>query len=422
MEQLFRFLNKGVTQFHVTELCRQYLEEQGFQQLSIGEDWKLTHSGRYYVMPFASELIAFTIGADVKKLRIATAHTDFPMLKLKSKPDWNKQGYHMVNVEPYGGLIMETWFDRPLGMAGKVVLKTEDAFSPEVKLYDSEKPLFVIPSLAPHLKRNEKNEKIDPQKELIPLMDMTEDTGKDRNVLHHVADTLNCEMDDILDFDLYLYNMDRVEVIGEAGKLISAPRIDNVSSVSATIAALTDEKTTDHSNLNVIALFDNEEIGSRSKQGADSIVLQSIIERILDAICFSKKERYALMQQAFLASMDVAHGLHPNYVEKSDPTNEVRLGQGVVLKSSASQRYVTDSEAAAVVLALGKTYDIQIQRQVNRSGMPGGQTLGPITASYLPIRAVDMGMPVLAMHSARELAHVEDYRQMVKLLTVIFQH
>lgn len=371
--------------------------------------------------PFSSELIAFTVGESVEKLRIATAHTDFPMLKLKSNPDMHKSCYHMVNVEPYGGLVMESWFDRPLGLAGKVVIKTEDAFSPEVRLYDSEDALFVIPCLAPHLKRDDKNAKIDPQKELIPLLDVEGANVSESSVLNFVAEKLDCALQDILDYDLYLYNMDQAALIGANKTLISSPRLDDLSSVSAAVEGLVlAAEGKENKNLNVIALFDNEEIGSRSKQGADSVILQSILVRIFESLHLSENDRYALAQHAFLASLDVAHATHPNYMDKSDPTNEVILGKGVVLKSSASQRYVTDSEASAVVIALGKQYNIDVQRQVNRSGMAGGQTLGPITSTYLPVLAVDMGMPVLAMHSARELAHINDYEMLKKMLVAIF--
>lgn len=432
MEQLIQFLNKGVTQFHVVEQCRAYLQKHGFQTLDMGKAWDVIPEGKYYVQPFSSELIAFTVGASVDNLRIATAHTDFPMLKIKSNPDMHKSGYHMVNVEPYGGLVMESWFDRPLGMAGKVVIKTEDAFSPEVCLYDSEYPLFVIPCLAPHLKKDDKNAKLDPQKELIPLLDVEGTNVSGSRVLNLVADKLECAVQDILDYDLYLYNMDQAELIGANKTLISSPRIDDLSSVSAAVeglvlaaegkenGSLMLEEEKGSKNLNVIALFDNEEIGSRSKQGADSTILQSILMKIFESLQLSEEDRYALMQHAFLASLDVAHATHPNYSDKSDPTNEVILGKGVVLKSSASQRYVTDSEASAVILALGKQHNIDVQRQVNRSGMAGGQTLGPITSSYLPVLAVDMGMPVLAMHSARELAHINDYEALKKMLNVLF--
>jgi aspartyl aminopeptidase len=415
MNTLEHFLNKGITQFHVVSECETYLNEHGFKKLPMEDSWKLAAGSRYYVTPYASCLIAFTIGTNVNNMRIATAHTDFPMLKVKPNPDMKKSGYAMINVEPYGGLIMSTWFDRPLGIAGKVVLKGENPFEPQVRLYDSEKAMCIIPNLAPHLKKGDSEGKTDPQKELIPIVGMEGDTVSAVGILSAVADKLKVKTEDILDYDLYLYNTDKVSYIGESENLISSPRIDNISSVSAIMESIC-EADEEVNNLNIAALFDNEEIGSKSKQGADSYLLNMLINRILEELSMDSAQKNRLFTRSFMISLDVAHGCHPNYPEKSDPTNIIKLGQGVVLKTSASQRYVTDSEASAVITAICSNEHIPLQKQVNKSGMPGGTTMGPIISSYLPIRAVDMGMPILAMHSARELAHIEDYREMRNLL------
>lgn len=411
---LFDYLDNCVTQFHTIAVCEKHLQEKGYRRLETGEAWALQPKGRYYTIPYDSMLLAFALGEKVEKLRIGIAHTDFPCLKLKSNPEMVRAGYHMVNVEPYGGLIMETWFDRPLGLAGKVVLKGENPFEPEVRLYNSEKPLFVVPSLAPHLKREEKQGKVEPQKELIPLYDVE----KRGNVIDVVASDMKLDASRILAYDLYLYNMDKASYVGIDENIISAPRIDDISSVAALMEMSGIEPAAD--SMNVIALFDNEEIGSRSKQGADSVVMGNVLDRIFKSLGMSETKRADIYNHTFMLSLDVAHGVHPNYTEKSDPTNPVNLGNGVVLKSSASQRYVTDSEASAVIMALAEKYDIKVQRQVNKSGMAGGQTLGPIISSYLPVMAVDMGIPILAMHSARELGTMEDYRQLCKLIEAVF--
>jgi aspartyl aminopeptidase len=415
MEELMDLLSKGVTQYHVVRECENRLSESGYTKLYYGEDWNLSDGGKYYISPYPSVLFAFAIGKDKTRLRIGAAHTDFPMLKLKPSPDMNRQGYWMVNVEPYGGLIMETWFDRPLGLAGKVVVEGKDIFHPDVILYNSDAPLFVIPSLAPHLRRGDGKEKLDPQKELIPLYRM-EDDAEETGILDYVAKELNIAQDKIADYDLYLYNMDRPELIGKEKEFISSPRIDNISSVSALIETMCEPFEAE--GIDVIALFDNEEIGSRSKQGADSVLFAGLIERIYTELGIEGCRLDRVMRDSFMLSLDVAHGTHPNYSEKSDPTNRIKLGAGAVLKTSAGQRYVTDSSAGAVITLLGRKNNIAIQRQVNKSGMAGGQTLGPIISSYVPVRAVDMGIPVLAMHSARELAHVKDYEELVKLLKV----
>ncbi|MBE5954674.1 MAG: M18 family aminopeptidase [Lachnospiraceae bacterium] len=411
MNNFLDILNNGKTQFHVVKECEDTLSANDFTMLNLADDWGTLTPGKYMVTPFPSMLVAWVIGEATSSLRVAMAHTDFPALKLKTNPDIKKSGYLMANVEPYGGLITSTWFDRPLGLAGKVVVTGDNAFAPKTVLYDSEKPICIIPNLAPHLKKD-KNADIDVQKELIPLVSMAEGGSETDKLLRYVAKEADVDYEDILDYDLYLYVCEEPQIIGMKDEFISSPRIDNTSSVWAITKALTESNITNQIAVGVF--FDNEEIGSRSKQGADSTLLRDIIERIVP----DKKMIY----EGFNISVDVAHGLHPNYAEKSDVTNQIILGNGVALKTSASQRYVTDSEAGAVITALCQEKGIKLQRQVNRSGMAGGQTLGPIVSSYLPMKSVDMGVPVLAMHSARELMHRDDYLELVKLLKEYYQY
>ncbi|MBE5933497.1 MAG: M18 family aminopeptidase [Lachnospiraceae bacterium] len=411
MNNFLDTLKKGKTQFHVVTECVDTLSANGFNMLNLADDWGALTPGKYMVRPFPSMLVAWVIGDVASSLRVAMAHTDFPALKLKTNPDIKKSGYLMANVEPYGGLITNTWFDRPLGLAGKVIVKGDNAFAPKTVLYDSEKPVCIIPNLAPHLKKD-KHADIDVQKELIPLVSMAEDDSETDKLIRYVANEAGVSYDDILDFDLYLYVCEEPQIIGMKDEFVSSPRIDNISSAWAITNALIESNITNQIAVGVF--FDNEEIGSRSKQGADSTLLRDIMERIVP----DKKMIY----EGFNISCDVAHGLHPNYTEKSDVTNQIILGNGVALKTSASQRYVTDSEAGAVITALCQEKGIKLQKQVNRSGMAGGQTLGPIVSSYLPMKSVDIGIPVLAMHSARELMHQEDYLELVKLLKEYYSY
>lgn len=409
MNNLVELLKNGKTQFHVVKNVKETLIKNSFKELHMYEDWKLS-DGNFFVEPFPSMLVAFSYKSTATSLRISACHTDFPMLKLKSKPELNKKGYLMANVEPYGGLIVSTWFDRPLGLAGKIISKGSDAFNPVTTLFDSNKALFTIPNLAPHLKR-EKSSDIDPQKELIPLCGLDNSEISSDYLMSYIAKESNISKDDILDYDLYLYVCDEPTYIGFDSKLLSSPRIDNISSVSAILDSIC---TCNNNVIAVGAFFDNEEIGSRSKQGADSLLLKTIIDKIVPS--------EALYKNAFCLSIDVAHGTHPNYSEKSDITNDIILGKGFVLKTSASQRYVNDSEAGATISAICQEKGIKIQKAVNRSGMPGGQTLGPIMSSYLPIKSVDIGVPMLAMHSARELIHVDDYEALKKLVLEFFNY
>lgn len=420
MNHFINLLNNGKTQFHVVAECRKYLSENNFKELNYADDWGILQQGRYFVSPFSSMLIAFVIGENTENIRFAAAHTDFPMLKLKSNPEITKKNYVQVNIEPYGGLITQSWFDRPLGLAGKIITKGDNAFSPNVHLFDSKKPVFIIPNLAPHLKRDSKGQELDIQKELIPLMTMLSksETGSETKpaakgfLLDYIAHEMNISSESILDYDLYLYIYEKASRVGLSDEFIAGARIDNISSVSAIAEALCSDNI--NNCIAVGAFFDNEEIGSRSKQGADSLILREIAERIVP----DKKMLYT----AFNLSVDVAHATHPNYVEKNDITNDVTLGNGVVLKTSAAQKYVTDSEAGAVITSICNEHGIRLQRQVNRSGMAGGQTLGPIMSSYLPVKSVDIGIPMLAMHSACELIHKDDYTELVKLITAYYEY
>lgn len=419
MKTILRFLQNGKTQFHVAALAKEFLDAHNFTQVSDRENLAELAAGRYYLAPFSSIVIPFVKGGQSTQVRIACAHTDFPMLKVKPNPELKKLGYLQINVEPYGGLIKETWFDRPLGLAGKIICKSDSIFHPEVRLFDSEKPVAIIPNLAPHLKRGGKEGEPDVQKELIPIVDMitpSKDSSHQSDnanfLLSYVANKLNVRADDILDFDLYLYICDVPATVGINDAFVTSPRIDNISSVCAILEGLADTEPSD--TLCIGALFDNEEIGSRSKQGADSELLADIVKRL------TAGSHLSLIEDGFYLSVDVAHATHPNYSEKSDITNTVVLGKGAVLKSSASQRYVCDSEAGACIIDLCDTNGIALQRTVNRSGMPGGQTLGPIVSSYLPMRACDIGIPVLAMHSASELMHKDDYTALATLITAFF--
>ncbi len=428
MKTLLRFLQNGKTQFHVAALAKEFLDAHNFTQVSDRENLAELAAGRYYLAPFSSIVIPFVKGGQSTQVRIACAHTDFPMLKVKPNPELKKQGYLQINVESYGGLIKETWFDRPLGLAGKVICKSDSIFHPEIKLFDSEKPVAIIPNLAPHLKRGSKEGELDVQKELIPIVDMAVSMDGSSNqsdgqtqqknpnshfLLSYVAEKLNVRPEDVLDFDLYLYICDAPTTVGINDALVTSPRIDNISSVCAILEGLADSAPSD--TLCIGALFDNEEIGSRSKQGADSMLLSDIVNRL------TADSHLSLIEDGFYLSVDVAHATHPNYSEKSDITNTVLLGKGAVLKSSASQRYVCDSEAGACIIDLCNANHIALQRTVNRSGMPGGQTLGPIVSSYLPMRACDIGIPVLAMHSASELMHKDDYAALAALITAFYR-
>lgn len=421
MQKITELLSKGKSPYHVTEWTGKQLQEAGYEELKLQESWQLHAGGKYYVRPYSGMVAAFAVPEQLDRktaLRLMLAHTDFPCFKIKPNPEVKTKDYRQLNVEPYGGMLKNTWFDRPLGIYGKVVLESEHPFAPEVKLFGSEEPSAVIPSLAPHLNREAGGkQEYDMQRELLPLFGIERDGDVTENFFtDYLKEHLGAEANEVLSYDLFLTNMDEPELIGSDKKLLSSPRIDNLASVAAIVETMCEKTTGD--SLVVAGLFDNEEIGSRSKQGADSSLLKDIIMKIGAAFGMAETEVNDMLRGGFLLSIDGAHAVHPNYTNKSDITNDVILGKGITVKTSASQRYLSDSEATAVVMQLCKKTDIPYQVQVNRSGMPGGQTLGPIVVSYLPMQGADIGIPMLAMHSARELADMGDYQALVMFLKI----
>ena len=420
--KLTEYLNKGKSAYHIVETASAQLKNAGFTELDFSKPFELSENGAYYVTPFPTVLFAFRINERITdgRMHIACAHTDFPCFHVKPSAQLNSTEYIRINVEPYGGMLKKTWFDRPLGVCGQVILCSDNPYQPEEMLFDSEEPWFIIPSLAPHLDREIEKKELDIQKEMMPLFSLASDNKSTDNLfLNAIADKLKVNISDILDFDLYLYLTEKSCPVGYNNTLLSAPRIDNIASCAALSESLI-KGTHKDADISMIALFNNEEIGSRSKQGADSALLSWLLEKIFESALIKQYElNYKdSVTKSMLLSVDGAHGVHPNYTEKSDITSQAILGNGFVVKTSSSQRYVTDSRATAIIISLCKENNIDVQRQANRSGAPGGQTLGPIVSSYLPVLAADIGIPMLAMHSARELISSKDYSSLCNFLNI----
>lgn len=410
-QQLINFIRQATSPYHVVERSREILEEHGFLPLSIEEPWSLTKNGRYYVKVHGTTLFAFTIGKNLSSnhtFRIAAAHTDYPCLRIKPACDMWEKDYLRLNIELYGGLIKNTWLDRPLSIAGKVTLKSQDIFHPNTKLTDFKRPLLTIPNLAIHLNRDvNKGVELNNQTEMLPLLAMAnKELNKEQGFLHFLSREISVPAEEILDFDLYIYNCEEGCQLGMNQEFISAPRLDNLTSVLSCLNGITKEAKTD--TINIAALFDNEEIGSRSKQGADSIITSLILGKIYDGLSLDSSKLYNTILKSHMLSIDVAHAYHPNYSSKSDPAGPVSINQGVILKMNSSQRYATDTEAIGAIQQLLNACDIPFQKFVNRSDITGGGTLGSLTSSWLPMKTVDLGVPLLAMHSARELIGAKD--------------
>lgn len=422
-ELLFDMLRNSVSPFECVETSRTKLQKAGFERIEYEKEWKLRTGGKYVVNHHDTTLFAFTIGRDYQHgdmVRIAAAHTDYPCLRIKPSADFMTNAYAQVNLEVYGGPILNTWFDRPLGVAGRVALKSADPFAPKMVLYRSKKPVMIIPNLAIHMNREvNKGVEINNQVDLMPILDTLpkEQTTTDY-FLSFLAEELGVDKTDILDFELNTFCMEEPCYVGINETMISSPRLDNQTSVAALLSAVMSSQR-EH-GINFIALFDHEEIGSSSKQGAASILLHDMLRRILRSLGDTEEQIDRYMYDAMLLSVDVAHALHPNKQGKMDITNKPVMGNGFCIKEACSQSYATDAEAIAILCQICERVQVPYQRFVNRSDIRGGGTLGSIASTLLPVKTVDIGVPILAMHSIRELMGAKDYDYLTDAVSAFF--
>lgn len=418
---LLNTIAKSTSSFTTVSNAIDRLYQRGFDELNLNEKWSLENGGKYFINVYDSSLFAFTIGENSDgMLKIAAAHTDHPCLYIKPNPEMSSKGYAKVNTEVYGGAILNTWLDRPLSVSGKVTVKSDNIYQPEKKILDFNRPLFTIPNLAIHLNREiNKGTELNKQTDMLPICGMLDETlNKDGFFMDYLAEESGLKEEDILDFELYVYNAEEGCVLGLNNDFISAPRLDNITSVEACLSGIINARPA--SGINFIALFDNEEIGSRTKQGADSGLLSMILEKIYLTLGIDRESYINKILGGFLLSLDVAHGFHPNRPEKSDPTNINLLNHGIVIKRASSQSYATDSESIAIVEQLCKNAEIPYQKYAVRSDGTTGSTLGTIANKYLPMRSVDIGVPVLAMHSAREMMGIWDQAYLEKFVCRFF--
>lgn len=421
---LIDFLYKSPTAYHSVATIKERLDLNGFTEVKESEKWDLQKEGKYYVIKNDSALIAFEIGTgDVEEdgFKLIGAHTDAPGFRIKANPEMVSEGkYLKLNTEVYGGPLLYTWFDRPLGIAGKVALKGNSPLKPEVKLVNINKPLLIIPSVAIHMNRSvNEGFNVNKQKDTLPLLSLINDKFEKNGYLVKVlAEELKVEASDILGFDLGLYEVEKGAVIGLNEEFISAGRLDDMWMVYTGIQALIESKA--NKSTKVMVCIDNEEIGSLTAQGANSALLLNILERITLALGKDREGLHRALSNSLMISADLAHAVHPNAEEKHDPTNRPVLGNGPVLKTAASGSYSTDSYNAAIFEGLCKTANVPYQKFFNRSDVRGGTTIGPITTSLLTIPVMDMGAPLLSMHSIRELATVKDNYYTIKLFTEFF--
>jgi len=422
---LIDFLYESPTAFHAVRNIKAALLRKGFKQLHRGESWNLQKGERYFTTKNASSLVAFTVGTgEIEKegFRIIAAHTDSPSLKIKPEPEMIGTGnYLKLNVETYGAPILNTWLDRPLSMAGRVSLLSDDPLRPIEKFINFKKPMLVIPNLAIHLNRSvNEGKEYNKQKDMIPVLNLVKENFEKEGYLRKlIADNLKVEPDTILDFDITLYEYEKGSVIGENNEFISSSRIDDLSMVYVGIDALFNSEPA--KSTNIMVCFDNEEVGSNTKQGAASPFLKDILKRVSWALSPEKDAFYRAKINSFGISADNAHAIHPNLPENYDPVARPQINCGPVIKYNANQKYTTDAVSAATFKMLCEKADVPVQKYVNKSDIAGGSTLGSILTSQLDIRMVDVGNAMLAMHSIRELQGVKDHYMMRKVFDEFYK-
>lgn len=423
VKDMIAFINKSTSPFHAVIESKRMLLNNGFVELNMAEDWALQVGSKYFIIPFPSTIIAFTLGKDMfeHRLKIINSHTDSPGFKIKPNPEMVVENYVKLNTEVYGGPILNTWMDRLLSIAGKVALKSQHPMKPEIRYIDFKKPVLTIPNLAIHMNREiNKGVELNKQKDVLPMIgQINEELEKENYLGKEIAKLLDVNVKDILDYDLFVYLAERAQLIGVNEEFISSPRLDNLSMVYASIISLIHSSNED--SINIAVCFDNEEIGSRTKQGADSLLLNNILERISLGLNKTMPQHYRMFEDSFVISADAAHAVHPNSPEKHDPTNKPCINKGVVIKLSSNQSYMTDCESTAIFQQICEKASVPYQKFVNRSDSVGGKTLGPISTSYLPIKGVDVGVPMLAMHSVRELMGTDDLYDMVKVFNCFYE-
>ena len=426
VKRLLDFLDASPVNFLAAQNIATELEKAGYRKLDPREPIGIVKAGdKLYVTKNDSSVYAFHIGRQPMAeagFRMICAHCDSPTFRIKPNAEMLCEGGIVkLNTEVYGGPIMSTWFDRPLTIAGRVIVRGQDALNPETLLLHVKRPLLQISNLAIHFNRQVNDGvKLSKQKDMLPILGIINDELEKGNLLMNIiCGELSIKPEQVLDFDLYLADATPACTFGVHDEFLSSGRLDDLSMCFAGLEAMIDSDTTEATK--VLAIFDNEETGSQTKQGAGSPFLAMMLQRIALAQSGSVEAWYQAIERAFMISADNAHAWHPNYSEKYDPTNHPVLGGGPVIKFNAAQKYASDAVSAAVFAEICRQADVPCQRFVNHSDVAGGSTLGNILASSIPLRGVDMGNAILAMHSCRETGSVADHLYTVKAFTQFFK-
>ena len=409
VQELFDFIQQSPSCFHVIENVKKQLTEQGFEELCENKNWQIKEGGKYFVTRNLSSVIAFKVPTkDFKSFHIVASHSDSPTFKIKDHPEQMVKGkYVQLNTERYGGMIYSTWFDRPLSIAGRALVKTETGVA--TKLLNIDRDLLVIPNLAVHMDRTVNDGmKYNPQVNLLPLYG---DAASKDTFNKLVAEACGTAEENIISTDLFLYNRTAPTVWGAHNEYMSCAKLDDLECAFSSLKAFL--KGENSQSISVCAIFDNEEVGSSTKQGANSTFMYDILHRINENLGRTEEQYHTAVASSFMLSADNAHALHPNHPAISDPTNPVYLNEGIVIKHNANQKYTTDAVSSAIFRKMCEEKNVPYQHFVNRSDVAGGSTLGNIANTHVSLNTVDIGMAQLAMHSSYETAGVLDLDYMI---------
>ena len=419
------FLDKSPVNFLAVKTIKEVLIASGYREIKASDPLGVVKAGdKLFVTKNDSSLYAINVGTETMAevgFKMICAHCDSPTFRIKPNAEIACEvGLVKLNTELYGGAILSTWLDRPLSLAGRVILRGDDALSPVTRLLHVKRALLTIPNLAIHFNRQVNDGvMLSKQKDMLPILGFGMGESKSGSYIKDIiCEELGCEAGEVLDYDLYLYDTTPASRVGMNGEFVQSGRLDDLSMVHAGLEALTATGT--GRTTNVLAVFDNEETGSATKQGAGSPFLASILERIVTAQGGSREDFYRAIEKAFMISADNAHGWHPNYPEKMDLTNHPVMGGGPVIKYNASQKYVSDALSAAVFMEICRKAGVPCQKFVNHSDVAGGSTLGNILSGSIPLRGVDMGNAIWAMHSARETGSIADHVYCIKAFTEFY--
>lgn len=416
VEELFQFIENSPSCFHAIETIRKKLNAEGFIELVEGRSWQIEKGKKYYVTRNLSSIIAFKIPEnDFKNFHIVASHSDSPTFKIKENAEIEVNNkYVKLNTEKYGGMICSTWFDRPLSIAGRILVKEGNLV--KTHLVNIDKDLVIIPNLAIHMNRAVNDGyKYNAQIDMLPLYGDNTSKG---SLMKTVAQSVGVEEDSILGTDLFLYNRMRGTKIGANSEYISSPRLDDLECAYASLSAFLSE--TNSNSASVYCVFDNEEVGSGTKQGADSTLLYDVLRRINMCLGNSEEDYYKLIASSFMVSADNAHALHPNYSDKSDPTNKVYINDGIVIKYNANQKYTTDAVSASIFKSICDSVNVPYQTFTNRSDILGGSTLGNISNAHVSLNTIDIGLAQLAMHSTYETAGAKDVTYLIDAIKAFY--